>query len=138
MPSGNIKTVTFKTNVYTQWLSEYGYNRDTYAAPSGNINAVPEIIKLIRLVAYLNKRVQWLNTAEIENHIHTPSGHINSFNKFNLYVRDNLNTCAIDKYTNTPVVTIIEQQQHGKFLLPVAISIQFENNIYIFYAQWQY
>ena len=70
MPSGNIKTVTFKIN-----LSEYGYNRDTYAmasgninigsrnikptrsvavssqTPSGNINAVSEIIKLIRPVA---------------------------------------------------------------------------------------
>ena len=25
MPSGNINTVTFKINLYTQWLSEYGY-----------------------------------------------------------------------------------------------------------------
>ena len=75
MPSGNIKTVTFKINLYAQWLSEYGYNRDTYAmasgninigsrnikptrsvavssqTPSGNINVVSEIIKLIRPVA---------------------------------------------------------------------------------------
>ena len=29
MPSGNIKTVTFKINLYAQWLSEYGYNQDT-------------------------------------------------------------------------------------------------------------
>ena len=40
MPSGNIKTVTFKTNLYVQWLSEYDYNRDTYAKPSNNINIV--------------------------------------------------------------------------------------------------
>ena len=38
MPSGNNKTVTFKINLYAQWLSEYGYNRDTYATPSANIN----------------------------------------------------------------------------------------------------
>ena len=38
MPSGNIKTVTFKINLYALWLSEYGYNRDTYATPSSNIN----------------------------------------------------------------------------------------------------
>ena len=38
MPSGNIKTVTFKINLYAHWLSEYGYNRDTYTTPSGNIN----------------------------------------------------------------------------------------------------
>ena len=30
MPSGNINTVTFKINLYAQWLSEYGYNRETY------------------------------------------------------------------------------------------------------------
>ena len=35
-------------------------------------------------------------------------------------------------------MTIIEQQQHGIFLRPVAIAIQFEINIYTFYAQWQY
>ena len=40
MPSGNINTITFKINLYTQWLSEYGYNRDTYATPSGNINII--------------------------------------------------------------------------------------------------
>ena len=38
MPNGNIKTVTFEINLYAQWLPEYGYNRDTYATPSGNIN----------------------------------------------------------------------------------------------------
>ena len=51
MSIGNIKTVTFKINLYAQWISEYGYNRDTVAVsshtPSGNINAVPEIIKLM-------------------------------------------------------------------------------------------
>ena len=40
MPSGYIETVTFKINLYVQWLSEYGYNRDTYAMPCGNINTV--------------------------------------------------------------------------------------------------
>ena len=38
MPNGNIKAVTFEMNLYAQWLPEYGYNRDTYATPSGNIN----------------------------------------------------------------------------------------------------
>ena len=38
MPSGNTETVTFKINLYTQWLSDYSYNRDTYPTPSGNIN----------------------------------------------------------------------------------------------------
>ena len=64
MPSGNIETVTFKINLYTQWLSDYGYTQDKYATPSDNykpthpvavssqkssdnINTVPEIIKLI-------------------------------------------------------------------------------------------
>ena len=68
--------------------------------PSGNINAVPEIIKLIRPVAisinapsgnsnivlamYTYTPSGYLNTAEIEKHIHAPSGHINTPNKFNL------------------------------------------------------
>ena len=123
--------------------------------PSGNINAVPEIIKLIRPVAisinassgninivleiYTYTSSGYLNTAEIEKHIHTPSVHINTVSINSTYMlSDNLNTCAINKYTNTPVVTIVEQQQHGKFLRPVANSIQFENNIYTFYAQWEY
>ena len=38
MPNGNIKAVTFEINFYAQWLPEYGYNRDIYATPSGNIN----------------------------------------------------------------------------------------------------
>ena len=62
--------------------------------PSGNINAVPEIIKLIHPVAISIHRPSgsinivleiytctpsgYLNTAEIEKHIHTPSGHINT------------------------------------------------------------
>ena len=52
MPSGNIKTVTFKINLYAQWLSEYGYNRDTYATPSGNINIGSRNI---------NPHAQWLS-----------------------------------------------------------------------------
>ena len=59
--------------------------------PSGNINAVPEIIKLMRPVAlsinassgninivldiYTYTPSGYLNTAEIERHIHTPSDH---------------------------------------------------------------
>ena len=45
MSSGNINTVTFKINIYAQWLSESGHNRETYAKPSGNINTVSRIIK---------------------------------------------------------------------------------------------
>ena len=52
MPSGNIKTVTFKINLYAQCLSEYGYNRDTYATPSGNINIGSRNI---------NPHAQWLS-----------------------------------------------------------------------------
>ena len=44
----------------------------------------------------------YLNTAEIERHIHTPSGHINTVSINSAYMlSDNLNTCAINKYTNT-------------------------------------
>ena len=99
--------------------------------PSGNINAAPEIIKLIRPVAisinassgninieiYIVLEIStytssaYLNTAEIEKHIHAPSGHINTISINSTYMlSDNLNTCAINKYTNTPVVTITEQQ----------------------------
>ena len=62
--------------------------------PSGNINAVPEIIKLMRPVAisinassgninivldiHTYTPSGYLNTAEIERHIHTPSGHTNT------------------------------------------------------------
>ena len=79
--------MTFKINLYAQWLSKYVYNRDTYATPSGNINAVPEIIKLMRAVAIS---------------INAPSGNINIV-PINLtyMLSDNLNTCAINKYTNT-------------------------------------
>ena len=52
MSCGNINTVTFKVNLYTQWLSEYGQNRDTYATPSGNINTVSRNI---------NQHAQWLS-----------------------------------------------------------------------------
>ena len=56
MPSGNINTVTFKINLYAQWLSEYGYNRDTYAMPTGNINIVSR---------NMNPDAKWLS-----HHIH--------------------------------------------------------------------
>ena len=90
--------------------------------PSGNINAVPEIIKLIRPVAissnassgnvnivleiytYMSSGISptYLNTAEIEKHIHTPSGYINKVSINSTYMlSNNLNTCAINKYTNT-------------------------------------
>ena len=90
----------------------------TSHTPSGNINAVPEIIKLIRPVAisvhapsgninivleiHTYTPIGYLNTAEIENHIHTPSSHINTA-PINLtyMLSDNLNTCAFNKYTNT-------------------------------------
>ena len=52
MPFGNIKTVTFKINLYSKWLSEYGYTCDTYATPSGNINIGPRNI---------NPHAQWLS-----------------------------------------------------------------------------
>ena len=52
MPSGNNKTVTFKTNLYAQWLYEYGYNRDTYATHSGIINIGSRNI---------NPHAQWLS-----------------------------------------------------------------------------
>ena len=86
--------------------------------PSGNINAVPEIIKLIRpvdisinatsgninivLEIYTYMPSGYLNTTEIEKDMHTPCGHINT----------------------VPI-----------HLRPVTISIQFETNIYTFYAQ---
>ena len=122
MPSGNIKT-------------EYGYNRDTYATPSGNINTGsrninphaqwlshhkhPVAISInassgninIVLEIYTYMFSGYLNTAEIEKHIHTLSGHINTVSINSTYVfSDNLNTCVINKYTDTHVVTIIEQQ----------------------------
>ena len=52
MPSGNIKTVTFKINLYAHLLSEYGYNRDAYATPSGNVNIGSRNI---------NPHTQWLS-----------------------------------------------------------------------------
>ena len=72
--------------------------------PSGNISAVPEIIKLIRPVAisinassgninivleiYTYMPSGYLHTAKIEMHIHTPSGHINTVSiKFNLHAQ---------------------------------------------------
>ena len=85
--------------------------------PSGNINAVPEIIKLIRPVAipinaisgninivleiYTYTPIGYFNTAEIEKHIQTHSGHINTFSVNSTdMLSDNLNTCAINKYMN--------------------------------------
>ena len=60
--------------------------------PSGNINTVTFEINLYGC----------LNTAEIEKHIHRPSGHINTV-PINLtyMLSGNLNTCTINKYTNT-------------------------------------
>ena len=48
-------------------------------APSGNIDIVLDI--------YTYTPSAYLNTAEIEKHIRTPSGHINTVNKFNLYAQ---------------------------------------------------
>ena len=80
--------------------------------PNGSINAVPEIIKLINsinssrgninivLEIYTCALSGYLNTAEIEQHMH--SGHINTVSINSTYMlSDNLNTCAINKYTNT-------------------------------------
>ena len=80
--------------------------------PNGSINAVPEIIKLINSINSSSGNINivleiytctlsgYLNTAEIEKHIH--SGHINTASINSTYVlSDNLNTCAINKYTNT-------------------------------------
>ena len=108
MPSGIINTITFKINLYTQWSSKYGHNRDTYVSPSGNINtvsrninphavslhalsgnnsAVPEIINSIQvpsgninivLEIYKYTPSGYLNTTKIEKHIPTPSGHMNT------------------------------------------------------------
>ena len=42
-----------------------------------------------------------LNTAEIEENIHTPSGCINTVSiNLTRMLSDNLNMCAINKYTN--------------------------------------
>ena len=112
IPSGNVNnTITFKINLYAQWLSEYGHNRDTYSTLSRNINTfsrsinphaqrpvaisihVPSSNMNIVLEIYTN-----LNTAEIEKHIQTPSGHFNMI-PINLtyLLSDNLNTCVINK-----------------------------------------
>ena len=80
----------------------------------------------------------YLNTAEIEKHIHTLSGHINTVSINSTYMfSDNLNTCVINKYTDTPVVTIIEQQQHGKFLRMVNLQLS-RYNLKTIYIQWKY
>ena len=58
MPSGNINTVTFKINLYAQWLFEADHNQITYAIPSGNINTVSRNINPMSsdcLITY----VQW-------------------------------------------------------------------------------
>ena len=119
--------------------------------PSGNINAVPEIIKLIRPVAisinvssgninivleiYTYMSSGYLNTTESGKHIHTPSGYINtvSVNQIICSATILIHVQSINIQIRS-VVTIIEQQQHGKFLRLGAISIQFESNIYTFYA----
>ena len=85
--------------------------------PSGNINAVPEIIKLIRPVAIsINAPSGNINIVveiytytpaaislplKLKSIIHTPSGHINIVSINSTYMlSNNLNTCAINKYTN--------------------------------------
>ena len=63
-------------------------------APSDHINIVLEI--------YTYTPNGYLNTAEIEKHIHTSSSHINTVPINLTYtLSDNLNTCPINKYTNT-------------------------------------
>ena len=80
----------------------------------------------------------YLNTAEIEKHIHTLSGHINTVSINSTYMfSDNLNTCVINKYTDTLVVTIIEQQQHGKFLRMVNVQLS-RYSLKTIYIQWKY
>ena len=68
--------------------------------PSGNINTVPEIKNSYAQWQYYHS--PYLSTTEMEKHIHTPGGHINTV-PINLtyMLSDNLNTCAINKYTNT-------------------------------------
>ena len=54
------------------------------------------------LEIYTYTASDYLNTTEVEKHIHTPSGHINTVSINSTYMlSDNLNTCAINKYTNT-------------------------------------
>ena len=63
-------------------------------APSGNIKIVLDI--------YTYTPSGYLNTAEIEKHIHRPSGHTNTVPINLTYMLSvNLNTCTINKYTNT-------------------------------------
>ena len=62
--------------------------------PSGNSNIVLEI--------YNYMPSGYLNTAEIEKAIHVFGGHINTVPIYLTYIlSDNLNTCAINRYTNT-------------------------------------
>ena len=85
--------------------------------PCGKINAVPEIIKLIRPVAIsINAPNGNINIVieiytytpaaislplKLKSIIHTPSGHINIVSINSTYMlSNNLNTCAINKYTN--------------------------------------
>ena len=106
-------------------------------SPSGNINAVLEIKKLIRLVAIsINAPSSNINIVlEIYTYtpisiplklrsIYIPALVILSPNKFNLYAQTiSMHVESINIQILS--VTIIEQQQHGKFLRPVVISIQF-------------
>ena len=88
-------------------------------APSGNINIVLEICNFTSS--------GYLSIGEIEKHIHTPSGHINTV-PINLthMLSDNLDTSAISKYTNT-VSDDNQKKQYGTFLGPVAIQIQLKS-----------
>ena len=78
-PICNINSVPEIMNTYVQWLSQYNILEIYNYIPSG-----------------------YLNTAEIEKHIHILSGHINTVPIYLTYIlSDNLNTCAISRYTNT-------------------------------------
>ena len=87
--------------------------------PSGNINAVPEIVKLICTVAIsikassgninivleiprnIHLHVQWLSQYHWNWKAYTYF-HINTVSINSTYMlSDNLNTCAINKYINT-------------------------------------
>ena len=80
-----------------RWLYQYSLYRNrptppvavSSHTPSGNINAVPEIINLNTVLdIYTYTPSGYLNGAEIEKHIHTPSGHINTVPvSFNLYAQ---------------------------------------------------
>ena len=95
MPSGSLITCA-------QWqyhCSLRNYKTDT---PSGYVKNAPGDSIIIVLEIYTYTPSGYLNTAEIEKYIHTPSGHINTVaTNLTYMLSDNLNICAINKYTNT-------------------------------------